>query len=85
MNYTQVGKLTHYFDKIQVGVLAVTEGEVKTGDTIRVGEEGVGFEQKVESLQIDHKPVDSIKTGEEAGLKLTQAAKEGDLVYKVSE
>jgi len=85
LNYTQVGKITHYFDKIQVGVLLITDGEVRAGDTIRIGEEGVGFEQKVESLQIDHKPVDNIKVGEEAGLKLSSAAKQGDLVYKVSE
>lgn len=85
MNYTQVGKIVHYFDKIQVGVLQVTDGEVKVGDTIRVGDEATGFEQKVESLQIEHKPVDGIKTGEEAGLKLDQPSREGTLVYKVSE
>ncbi len=85
MNYTKVGKLTHYFDKIQVGVLLATDGEVKEGDSIRVGEEGVGFEQKVESMQIDHQAVGGIKVGEEAGLKLAQAAREGDVVYKVSE
>lgn len=85
MNYTKVGKVTHYFDKILVGVLVATDGEIKEGDMIRVGEEGIGFEQKVESMEIDHKAVGGIKIGEEAGLKLTQAAKEGDVVYKVSE
>ncbi len=85
MNYTQVGKITHYFDKIQVGVLAVSEGEVKVGDTIRIGEEGVGFEQIVDSLQIDHLPVNSIGVGQEAGLKLAQASHEGAVVYKVNE
>jgi len=85
MNYIQVGKISHYFDKIQVGVLAVTEGEVKVGDTIRVGEEGIGFEQTVDSLQIDHLAVNSISVGQEAGLKLAQASHEGTIVYKVSE
>lgn len=85
MNYNQVGKIVHYFDKIQVGVLTVTEGTVKVGDTIRIGEEGVGFEQVVDSMQIDHKPIESISTGQEAGLKLAQASHEGALVYKVSE
>lgn len=85
MNYTQVGKITHYFDKIQVGVLAVTNGEVKVSDTIRIGEEGDGFEQLVDSMQIDHNQVESIGVGQEAGLKLTQATHEGALVYKVSE
>lgn len=85
MNYAQVGKITHYFDKIQVGVLAITEGEVKVGDTIRIGEEGIGFEQAVESMQVDHNQVESISAGQEAGLKLTQATTPGTVVYKVSE
>ena len=32
----KVGMITHYFGKINVAVLKVTEGEVKVGDTIRI-------------------------------------------------
>lgn len=85
MNYVKVGKISHYFDKIQVGVLAVESGTVKVGETIRVGEEGVGFEQKVESLQVDHKEVEEIAAGSEGGMKLAQASHEGTVVYKVTE
>ena len=37
MNKVKVGEITHYYDKIQVGVLQVTEAEVKVGDKILYG------------------------------------------------
>lgn len=85
MNYTRVGKISHYFDKIQVAVLAVTEGSVKVGDTIRIGEEDTGFEQVVESMQKDHANVSEATTGMEVGMKVTSPVHENELVYKVTE
>ena len=85
MDYIKIGKITHYFDKIQVAVLEVTDGEVKTGDKIRIGEFGVGVEQKVDSLEVDHGKIDVAKAGDEVGLKELTPVKQGDLVYKVSE
>lgn len=85
MDYIKAGKITHYFDKIGVAVLEVTDEEIKTGDTIRIGEFGVGMEQKVESMQVEHNQVAEAKVGDEVGLKVITAVKPGDVVYKVSE
>lgn len=84
MDYTKVGKITHYYDKIGVAVLSVTDEAVKAGEMIRIGEFGVGVEQKVESMQVEHKPVMTAKKGDEVGLKVVQAVKQGDVVYKVN-
>jgi translation initiation factor IF-2 len=78
-----VGKITHYFDKISVAVLQVTDGPVKSGDTILVGEEGVGFTQPVDSMQVEHQQVTEAKSGDEVGLKVIQPTQKGDNVYKV--
>jgi putative protease len=83
LDYTKVGKITHYFDKIGVAVLTVTDDPVKVGDMIRIGEFGVGVEQKVESMQVEHKPVEAAKKGDEVGLKVVKAVKQGDEVYKL--
>jgi len=85
LDYKKIGKIVHFFDKISVAVLAVTDGTVKVGDMIRIGEFGVGVEQKVDSMQVEHQPVEKAKKGEEVGLKVDSAVKKGDLVYKVSE
>lgn len=81
---TKVGSIIHYFDKIGVGVLALENAGVKIGDSIRVGQKGdeATFTQTVESMQVDHKPVETAKKGDEVGLKLDQVAKKGTLVYK---
>ncbi|MFA6250925.1 MAG: hypothetical protein WC686_05540 [Candidatus Shapirobacteria bacterium] len=80
---TKIGKIVHYFDKIQVAVLSLTDGSVKVGDTILVGEEGIGVTQTVDSMQVNHAQVPSAAQGDEVGLKVTQAVNEGDIVYKV--
>lgn len=84
MSNIRIGKITHYFNKIGVAVLMVEADSVKVGDTILVGEEGTGFTQIVESMQVDHQQVNEAKTGDEVGLKVTQPTKEGDSVYKVT-
>lgn len=85
MDYIKVGKITHYFDKIGVAVLSITENGVKNGDTIRIGEFGEGIEQKIDSMQVNHQTVEAARTGDEVGLKVITAVKAGDFVYKISE
>ena len=84
MDYTKVGKITHYFDKIGVAVLEVSDGTVTVGDKIRIGEFGTGVDQEVESMQVEHLPVKIAKKGDEVGLKVISAVKQGDEVYKAS-
>lgn len=84
MDYLKVGKISHYFDKIGVAVLDASENSVSVGDVIRVGEFGEGFEQKVDSMQVDHETVQEAKIGDQVGLKVAEAVKPGTMVYKVS-
>lgn len=83
MSNIRIGKITHYFNKIGVAVLMVEADSVKVGDTILVGEEGTGFTQTVESMQVEHLQVNKAKAGDEVGLKVTQPTREGEAVYKV--
>lgn len=85
MTYNKVGKITHYFDKIQVAVMDVTDGDLKVGDPIRIGEEGSDLDQQVESMQLDHSQLAEAKAGMEIAIKVIGKVRPGDLVYKVSE
>ncbi|MDD5433228.1 MAG: hypothetical protein PHE77_01020 [Candidatus Pacebacteria bacterium] len=79
----EIGKVVHYFDKIQVAVIKFQE-PVEVGDTIRIeGGESTNFEQKIASMQIDHQEVDKVKKGQEVGLKVKEKVHEGYKVYKV--
>ena len=78
-----IGKVTHYFDKIGVAVIAL-EDNLKVGDTIRIiGGLDTDFEQQVESMQMEHQPIQTAKKGDEVGLKVKEKVREGYKVYKL--
>lgn len=81
----EIGRITHYFSKINVGVLELSKGKLQIGDTIRFKGHTTDFFQKVESMQIEHKPVDVAEPGEPIGLKVESPVRENDLVFKVTE
>jgi len=80
-----IGHITHYFSNLNVGVIELTEGELKAGDKIHVKGHTTDFEQTVDSLQVDNEPVEKIGVGESAGLKVADHAREHDEVYLVTE
>jgi translation elongation factor EF-1alpha len=77
-----LGKVDHYFDKINVAAMKL-EDSLKVGDTIRVEGGSVAFTQQVASMQIEHEPVTAAKKGDEVGFKVKQKVREGYRVYKV--
>jgi len=79
-----VGRVTHYFTKIGVGVVELSD-ELKIGDRISIEGATTNFEQIVESIQIEKKPVQSAGPGQSIGLKVKDRVREGDLVYKILE
>ena len=77
-----IGKITHYFNNIGVAVIELT-GTLKAGETIRIVGGETDFEQKVDSMEVDHKKVDKAKKGDGIGMKVDQKVREGYKVYKV--
>ena len=80
---TRVGVVTHFYDKISVAVVAAEE-DIKKGDTIKIydKEGNVVVEQEIDSMQIDMKDLDSVKKGDEFGLKVEGEVKDGYTVYR---
>ena len=48
----QIGKVTHFFDKISVAVLELS-GNIKAGDKVKFIKGEDEFEQSVDSLQLE--------------------------------
>ncbi len=80
-----VGRITHYFSKINVGVLELSKGDLHVGDTIHIKGNTSDFYQKMESMQVENNPVDSAKPGEPVGIKVESPVRENDIVFKVTE
>ena len=76
----EIGKVTHYFNQIGVAVLELS-GELKVGDKIKIVSGNGEFEQEVDSMQVDHQPVETAKKGDAVGLKVKESVHEGNKVF----
>lgn len=81
----EIGRISHYFSKIGVGVVELTKGELKVGDTIHIKGHTTDFYQKVESMQVEHSAVQSAKKGDSIGLRVESQVRDHDAVFKVTE
>lgn len=79
-----VGRITHYFAKIGVGVMDLT-ADLRVGDEILIQGKSTELRQKVESMEIEHEKVEHAKAGDSIGLKVKDRVRENDLVYKIVE
>jgi putative protease len=82
MEEDEVGTVTHYFGKISVGIVELS-APLAVGDTIHFKGAHDDFTQTVDSMQIEHENVESAKTGDVVGMKVTQKVHPNDKVYKV--
>ena len=78
-----IGVVSNYFSNISVAAVEITDGTVSVGDTLHFLGYTTDFESRVSSMQIDHKPVTEVKTGDSVGIKVSEKVRENDKVYKI--
>lgn len=78
----QVGKVTHYFSKIGVAVVEVTQGSLKVSDEIHLKGHTTDYKQIIKIMQIEHENVEIAEPGQSIGLKVEEPVRANDLVYK---
>jgi len=83
MSENPVGKVTHYFDRICVAVLQLTD-KLRVGDTVHFLGHSADFKQEVKSLQIEHQNVSEAQPGQDVALKVDQKVHPNDAVFKVT-
>lgn len=81
----EIGVVTHYFDRIEVGAIRLTGGGLRAGDTIHICGHSTDFRQIVDSMQIEHATVTEAKKGDEIGIKVDERVHEHDKVFKIAE
>jgi hypothetical protein len=85
MAEVELGKVTHYFSKIGVAAIEITQDTLAVGDTIRIKGRTSDFTQRIDSMQIDGQPVEEATVGQSVGIKVAEHAREHDVVYKLVE
>ena len=78
----QIGKVTHFFGEAGVVVVKLS-GSLSSGEEVKFKKGEIEFTEKIESMQIDHKPVAKASAGDEVAVKISQKIKEGAEVLKV--
>ena len=69
----KVGEVSNYFDKIGIAIVTL-DNTLSVGDKIKfVLDNQDLFEQAVESIQIEHKKLDSANRGSVVALKTNEA------------
>jgi putative protease len=76
-----VGRVIHFYPRISVAIVELTS-KLSVGDRIVIRGASTNFEQTVESMQIQHKNVESAEAGQLVGLRVEQRVREKDIVYK---
>jgi len=84
MPEVEVGKVTDFFAQPVVAGIELS-GTVKTGDKIHIKGATTDMELVIESMQIDRVDISTGKPGDIIGIKVSDRARRGDKVYKVTE
>jgi len=79
----EVGVITHFFPKVDAAVVKLTKSAISIGDTIVIKGHTSDFKEKVQSIQLDHVPIQDAEKGMEIGLKVKAKVREHDVVYKL--
>jgi putative protease len=83
-NGERIGEVTHYYNKINVAVLKLSQG-LKVGDSVHFLGRHTDFQQQITSMQIEHKPLTEVKAGDEVAIKVKQRVRRGDTVFRITE
>ena len=80
----KIGVVIHYWSKLGVAGVHLTEGKLEVGDTIHVKGHTTDFTQPVDSMQVDNESVETAGPGDDVGLKVVDYAREHDDVFRVT-
>ena len=80
----RIGVVTHYFSHLSVAVVKLEAATLRVGDIIHVRGHTTDFEQRVDSIQVNHADVQEVGPNDDFGLKVREHAREHDVVYKVT-
>lgn len=76
-----VGTISHYFSHLSVAAVQPM-GELKVGDRIHILGHTTDLVQTIESMEIDHQPVQVAGPGDDVALRVDDHVREHDLIYR---
>jgi hypothetical protein len=84
MSGTRVGEVTHYFDRLAVATVLLSNSLSK-GDSVHFLGHGSDFIQQITSMQIEHETILAAKKGDEVAIKTDKPVKALTSVFIITE
>ncbi|MDI6774474.1 MAG: hypothetical protein QME60_03640 [Verrucomicrobiota bacterium] len=84
MSEMEIGQVQHYFDKIEVAAIQLTQGDLSVGETIHIVGHTTNVTATVEAMQIEHAAIRKGEKGQVVGLKVPAKVRNHDKVFKVA-
>jgi translation elongation factor EF-1alpha len=76
-----IGTVTHYFSHLSVAAVSLSS-PLRVGDRIHIKGHTTDLEQGVDSMEVEHQPVDEAKPGDDVALKVTDHVRDHDRIYR---
>jgi putative protease len=80
----RIGVVIHYWSKVGVAGLSITDGVLSVGDSIHIKGHTSDFTQRVDSIQIENEAVEFARPGDEVGVIVTETVRTHDEVFKMT-
>ena len=81
---TNVGHITHYYNRINVAVLSLND-VLKINDCVRFLGHTTDFTQRIWSMEIEHQKIQTAGPGFAVAIKVAGPVRKGDQVYLIPE
>jgi translation initiation factor IF-2 len=81
----KIGVVTDYLNRIGVAVIQLTDGDLRVGDRVHITGRSTDLTQAVESLQLEHRPVEQAARGTEVAMKVRDPVRRHDQVFRVQD
>ena len=75
-----IGWVSHYYSHLSVAAVTL-EAPLTVGDRVHIKGHTTDLVQTVDSLQVDHQPVERAVPGDDLALKVTDHVRERDKIY----
>lgn len=76
------GKVLNYYRALGVASIEITDS-LAIGDMIQIKGRTTNFDQKVESMQLQHRNINEAVKGQIIGLKVIHFVRKNDVIYKI--
>jgi translation elongation factor EF-1alpha len=76
-----IGTVTHYFSHLSVAAVSLDE-PLRLGERVHIRGHTTDLVQEVQSMQVDHQPVDQAAPGDDVALKVDDHVRDHDRIYR---